>query len=270
MTKILIPLCLFCAISGYCQSVALYQGGEKLVGLSNESVDSIVFYTDNQGITPHYTDTPRPIPVKGHWCAVGTSITWYNDNVDYAEGKFTEGYPDRVRKRLAFSNFTNVAVSGGTISTAISKIVYADYYTIEHGINDWGKGVAPGTFQDYINNSDNGTFAAEYRKLIDRIFAVNPDARIVLCTPRKGNGFNGYLPEKWYEPKNGVYLKEYVDLVRAIAEFEGLPVADFFAECGGQHNLHRLSIDTSLHPNDQGYQLMANVLVQAFMKVISY
>lgn len=52
MTKILIPLCLFCAISGYGQSVALYQGGEKLVGLSNESVDSIVFYTDNQGITP--------------------------------------------------------------------------------------------------------------------------------------------------------------------------------------------------------------------------
>ncbi len=63
MTKILIPLCLFCAISGYCQSVALYQGGEKLVGLSNESVDSIVFYTDNQGITPPTTPT-HPVPFR--------------------------------------------------------------------------------------------------------------------------------------------------------------------------------------------------------------
>ena len=56
--------------------------------------------------------------------------------------------------------------------------------------------------------------------------------------------------------------------IRQIAEYESLPVADFFSLCGGDHNLVQLSIDEALHPNDDGYQLMANVLVKAFEKII--
>ena len=47
-----------------------------------------------------------------------------------------------------------------------------------------------------------------------------------------------------------------------------MPVADFFSLCGGQHNLSELSIDVALHPNDDGYQMMANVLIKAFEKII--
>ncbi len=171
-------------------------------------------------------------------------------------------------KELKFTRFTNQGISGGTLSSALDQVIYADYYTIEHGINDWGKNVKPGSFNDYLNDSCNGTFAATYRQLIDAIYKANPNAKIVLCTPRKGYGFNEFLPAHWYDAKNGIYLKEYAELVRQIAEHEGLPLADFFAECGGQHNLAQLSIDTALHPNDAGYQLMANVLIQAFKKAL--
>ncbi len=203
--------------------------------------------------------------IKAHWMSLGTSITWYNDNVSAA---FTKGYQTRVREVLPFKRFSNKGVNGGVLASAISQVSHADYYTIEHGINDWGHSTPVGTINDYINNTKNGTFAANYRELIDAIYKANPKAMIVLCTPRRGYGFGTYLPANCNLPHNGIYLHEYADIVRQIAEYESLPVADFYKYCGNQKNLAKLSIDVALHPNDAGYQLMADVLVKAMKKVL--
>jgi len=203
--------------------------------------------------------------IDAHWMSLGTSITWYNDNVSSA---FTKGYQTRVREVLPFKRFTNKGVNGGVLESAIGQVSHADYYTIEHGINDWGHSTPVGTIDDYINNTQNGTFAANYRRLIDAIYKANPKAMIVLCTPRKGYGFGTYLPANCDDPKEGIYLHQYADIIRQIAAYESLPVADFFSLCGGQKNLANLSIDRALHPNDAGYQLMADVLVPALKKVL--
>lgn len=252
------------AMCATAQSFTVHQGDQS-TGFNAAKVDSVTFSTanvsnDNNGGSA--TSGPRKINAK--WCALGTSITWYNDHPN----RFTKGYESRLLEQLKFSSWVNKGVNGGCISSALNQVEKADYYTIEHGINDWGNHIPVGTMDDYINNTNNGTFAATYRQLIERIFAVNPDAKIVLCTPRKGYGFSGYLPDHWYDPLQGIYLKEYADIVREIAAYEGFPVADFFNECGGQHNLARLSIDVALHPNDAGYQMMANVLQKAMEKVI--
>lgn len=227
------------------------------------------------GMLAYGQSTDEPRKINAHWCALGTSITWYNENVSAQPipGSFTRGYQSRVMDKLKFSRYSNQSVNGGELQSIFNhnKLIRADYYTIEHGINDWGKKIPVGTIDDYIDNTMNGTFAATYRTVIETIYALNPDAKIVLCTPRKGYGFQGYLPAHWYDKRNAdtdIYLKEYADLVIQIAEFEGIPVADFFNLCGGQHNLHRLSIDTAVHPNDPGYQMMANVLIDALEKVI--
>ncbi|MBP2690712.1 MAG: SGNH/GDSL hydrolase family protein [Muribaculaceae bacterium] len=216
--------------------------------------------------------------VNAHWCALGTSITWYNENVEASLGGFTHGYQSRVMDKISFSRYSNQAVNGGAIKTALNKVIKADYYTIEHGINDWGQSIPVGTFDDYLNNTNNGSFAAEYRKLIDAIYRANPAAKIVICTPRRGYGFNGYLPDKSTDPKNGIYLKEYADMARRIAEFESIPVADFYEECGGDRTLIKESLDgarasqgitnDAVHPNDLGYQRMANVLIDALERVL--
>ena len=221
--------------------------------------------------------------INAHWCALGTSITWYNENVSTARGGFTKGYQTRVMEKLGFTKYTNKAVNGGNLSTALSQVIKADYYTIEHGINDWGQSIPVGTMDDYINNTKNGTFAAEYRRLIDRIYGMNPKAKIVLCTPRKGAGFaavggSNYLPENCNDPKNGIYLKEYADLICEIAAYEGIPVADFFSTGVGYRNIYDMSLNDSrradglvhdgVHPNDKSYQIMANVLIDALEKVL--
>lgn len=222
-------------------------------GVSGDSVAPIVIPKD----TVAYIDAS--------WLSLGTSITWYNNNVSSA---FTKGYQTRVREVLPFKRFINRGVNASCLAGTEGQVAYANYYTIEHGINDWGHKTPVGTLDDYINNTNNGTFAASYRKVIDKIYSVNPKAQIVLCTPRKAYGFGGYLPANCEDAYGGIYLKDYADLIRQIAEYESLPVADFFALCGNQRNLASLSIDQALHPNDRGYQLMADVLVKAMKKIL--
>lgn len=222
--------------------------------------------------------------IDAHWCALGTSITWYNENVATALGGFTKGYQTRVMEKLGFSKYSNQGVNGGELATAINKVIAADYYTIEHGVNDWHKRVPVGTIDDYINNTNNGTFAAIYRQLIDKIYATNPKAKIVICTPRKGAGFkygaNGAYtcPVNCDDDISGVYLKDYADMARQIAEYESIPVADFFNTGINSRNIFAMSLNNArasqnfyedgVHPNDESYQIMANVLIDALEKVL--
>lgn len=168
------------------------------------------------------------------------------------------------------SGESNLGCNGGTVRTQLGRpIEKADFYTVEHGVNDFGKGVPVGTFDDYLNNASNGTFYADYRQLVDRIRALNAAATIVLCTPRKSRGFGSYLPKTCDGEMGGARLADYAAAVRAIAAHEGLAVADFYATCGEESEIRSLSIDDALHPNDPGYQLMANELVRAFADAVS-
>ncbi|MGN1236437.1 MAG: SGNH/GDSL hydrolase family protein [Bacteroidaceae bacterium] len=245
------------------QSVNIHQGNSS-VGFNVSDIDSIIF-SNNNATDNEYKGNGNVLAVDGHWLSLGTSISWYNSNVSSA---FTKGYQTRVMEQIKFSKFTNNGANASCLSSAKDYVINADYYTIEHGINDWGNSIPVGTFEDYLNNTKNGTFAASYRELIDKIYSTNPKAMIVLCTPRKAYGFGTYLPAHWYDAKNGIYLEDYVKIIRQIAEYESLPVADFFRYGGGQRNLDKLSIDVALHPNDNGYQIMANILVDAFKTVL--
>ncbi len=251
------------AIFATAQSFEVYHT-KNPVSFKVGEVDSIVF-SSAKADGNVYTGESTSSKINGHWLSLGTSITWYNNNVSTA---FTKGYQTRVLEKLEFAQFTNKGVNGGVLTSALSQVIKADYYTIEHGINDWGHSTPVGTIDDYINNTNNGTFAATYRQLIDKIYTTNPKAMIILCTPRKAYGFGTYLPAHWYDAYNGIYLEDYAKVIRQIAEYESLPVADFFRHCGNQRNLGSLSIDQALHPNDNGYQLMANELVDAFQRVI--
>lgn len=209
-------------------------------------------------------DEPRYIPVR--WNSLGTSITWYNS---HAGGAFQKGYQSRVMEQLKFDGFENTGISGGCVNSAIGVVRQADLYTVEHGVNDWGNRVNPGTIDDYRSDAGNGTFAANYRKVINNIRKANPEAKIVICTPRKAYGFGDYLPDHCdkQQTNGGYFLKDYADVVCAIAAYEKFPLADFYSTCGEQEELASLSIDVALHPNDAGYQRMANILAKTLLTV---
>lgn len=235
----------------------------KIVRMLSASLACVVA----AGCALHGPDPMKVRKVSGTWCSLGTSISWYNDNVSVAGGRFTRGYQDRVMDILKFDGFVNAALNGSTIAAqAAADLPKADYYTIELGINDWGHSTPIGTIEEYRAAAKTRTFYASYRKLIDRIRSKNANAMIILCTPRKGYGFGKYLPSSSGEAKNGIYLREYAEAVRTIAAEEGFVVADFYANCGEDDELESLSIDVALHPNDIGFQLMANELLKSFAR----
>ena len=203
-----------------------------------------------------------PVAFAGKWRANGTSITWYNENVGASGGAFTEGYQTRVQKVITFGGYSNGGQNGCRISASTSNPGDGDLVTIEHGINDMGQQFAVGVFADYLEPGTNMNYFAEYRRLIDKVRTAKPNAQIVLCTPRKGILFGTYLPDYWDKPGNkGRRLQDYVNAVFDIAEYEKLPVCDYFTYCADQSTLRALSIEEALHPNDAGYQLMADELI---------
>ena len=154
---------LFATVYASAQSVNIHQGASS-VGFNVSDIDSIIFKSDNADNV--YTGNGGTQAVKGHWLSLGTSISWYNSNVSSA---FTKGYQTRVLEKLEFDQFTNNGANASCLSSAKNYVIKADYYTIEHGINDWGNSIPVGTFEDYLNDTKNGTFAASYRELIDKI-----------------------------------------------------------------------------------------------------
>jgi len=208
--------------------------------------------------------THKPFRLKGKWCSLGTSITWLDTHQGSSRGGMTRGYQSRVQDVVTFDGYVNCGVNGAATFHQIGHIERADWYTIEHGINDWGYSKPVGTIDDYRNKATNLTFCANYRTIVDQIRALNPQARIVVCTPRRGYGFGTYLPAHSDVPKNGIYLKDYVEAVRAIAKEEGFPLVDFYATCGANDELEDLSYDKALHPNDKGYQRMAEEVIKVF------
>ena len=234
------------------------------------------------------------------WCSLGTSITDFNDVP--TSGR-TKGYQYFLMDKLGWdrAKLTDSGHSGTLVSSSSSKPpdTPCDIYTVEYGVNDWGKGHPVGTLDDYTNYLYNdravrwNNFASCYRNLIEMIRKVNPGAIIILITPRKAYGSSTDAGTKmfppacddptladsvdsYYDPVQGAavhgdqtYLKDYADLIKAIGEYEGFPVVDWYSDAATQDNLASLSVDVAVHPNDAGYEIMADLLAPKILEAVA-
>lgn len=221
----------------------------------NEKISFVRFASNDAPMKVHYVSGIENI--RGKWLALGTSRTWYNESYKFASSlslpPFYQGYQSCLMERMQFDSYVNRGVNGGNITSALDKVEAADYVTIEHGVNDNNNKY--GTIEDFINNTDNGTFAANFRKLVDAIYKANPYAKIVVITPT-------------HYTNNG-YLKHIAELERDICKEMSIPCADCYNESGvNPSNASLYAIDTGLHPNQDGYRLIANLLYNALKKVI--
>lgn len=75
-----------------------------------------------QALTPEGRDPQAERKMNGTWCALGTSITWYDVNVDKSGGRLTYGYPTYVMRKLTFDGYVNRAVNGGCVVDQLGKV----------------------------------------------------------------------------------------------------------------------------------------------------
>lgn len=214
---------------------------------------------DSANITASKAGARLKLP--GKWAALGTSVSYW----DVTTG---EGYQTRVKERIEFGDYVNKAVGGSTVvdlANAPASIPTADYYTIEHAINDYGHGTKLGTMTDFTDGTGSATFYGAYRRVIDRIYSLNPQALIILLTPVKGSGPDFSLPDTWYAPINGAYMADFADAVREIGRYCSLPVADVFGESNINHaNRARMFADSYLHPNAAAHRRIAALVTEKF------
>ena len=136
----------------------------------------------------------------------------------------------------------------------------ADVVVIFGGTNDFGHGDAPmGTMKDRTND----TFCGACHMLMQQLIERYPYAQLIVMTPLHRIG-EEMMPFNEAGVRRAGVLKNYVDVIRDIAEFYSVPVVDLFAQSGLQPRvkiLRELYMPDGLHPNDAGHRKIADRLL---------
>lgn len=134
----------------------------------------------------------------------------------------------------------------------------ADVVVVFGGTNDYGHGDAPiGGFMDRTPDTFYGAchylFSGLIKKYLGKpIIIMTPLHRLYETRNTGDTKIHGYGT-----------LKEYVDIIREVAEYYSLPVLDLFATSGLQPAIDEIRenyIPDGLHPNDNGNAIIAHKL----------
>jgi len=176
------------------------------------------------------------------WVAIGDSITYLNDHKDETQNRLTKGYLTQVTEKLPYIHYINKGYNGwtsGGIADSFDKlnIPKGDVYTIFLGTNDWWQGRNIGTIDDYKNKTGNNTIYGSFRIILDKIKALNPDAKIILMTPLQRVDFVYVLDKNnnaygSYRDKNGQTLEAVANAIASIGKLENIPVDDLYHNSG--------------------------------------
>ena len=120
----------------------------------------------------------------------------------------------------------------------------ADIVVVFGGVNDFAHGDAP--FGSHADRTD-ATFCGAVHVLMEKLLERYPMGQIVFMTPL----------HRIVEERGGRRLKDFVDAIRRVTEFYGIPVLDLYATSGLQPQVDIIMqkfCPDGLHPNDAGQE----------------
>lgn len=136
----------------------------------------------------------------------------------------------------------------------------ADIVVVFGGTNDFGHGDAPlGTMSDRTPYTFYGALHCLYTALTEKY----PDVPVVILTPL--HRLNEDSPKGDNKPEPVGTLKEYVNIIREVAEYYSFPVLDLYKESGLQPKvpvIQQKYIPDGLHPNDAGNEILAHKIAR--------
>jgi len=142
----------------------------------------------------------------------------------------------------------------------------ADVVIVFGGTNDYGHGDAPfGRMSDRTDDTFYGALHNLYSELLEKY----PNAHIMIMTPLHR------LEEERLMNEIGIRnigsLKDYVNVIKEVAAYYGLPVLDLYTKSGIQpdhETIRELYLPDGLHPSDEGnrriYELLKAFLATEF------
>lgn len=219
---------------------------------------------------------------KSKW--YGKNLAVLGDSVTYGYGltnRTEQCYTTLVKNKLGMANAYNHGVS----STRLAKVTVGDnsftqrYTTMEDsadvvivnnlGFNDYGSslslnGLAAAPFGTSSDRTDISFYGALH-VLCRGLMTKYAGKTIILCTAlHRIAVFYAVGDESVVNPETQKNLKQYVEAVREVAEYYGLPVLDFYKELNNINpNIEALRtayVPDGIHPNAEGHQLIANAI----------
>lgn len=138
------------------------------------------------------------------------------------------------------------------------KMDDADIVVVFGGTNDYGHGDAPlGGFSDRTPDTFYGACHYLFSGLVKKYLAKP----VVIMTPLHRCG---EMKNTGSDKTDGIgTLKDYVRIIREVAEFYSLPVLDLYAQSYMQPEIEEIRetyIPDGLHPNDNGNAVIAHKL----------
>ena len=207
----------------------------------------------------------------------GTKINFLGDSI--TEGAGTSS-PDRMFTMLIEREYgaicQNYGIGGTRIARQktptnekhdrdfISRVPEmdndADIVVVFGGTNDFGHGDAPlGTMNDRTPYTFYGALHCLYTALTEKY----PDVPVVILTPL--HRWNEDCPKGDNKPEPVGTLKEYVNIIREVAEYYSFPVLDLYKESGLQPKvpvIQQKYVPDGLHPNDDGNAILAHKIAR--------
>ena len=136
----------------------------------------------------------------------------------------------------------------------------ADIVVVFGGTNDFGHGDAPlGAMSDRTPYTFYGALHCLYTALIEKY----PGVPVVILTPL--HRLNEDNPKGDNKPAPVGTLKEYVNIIREVAEYYSFPILDLYKESGLQPKvpiIQQKYIPDGLHPNDDGNAILAHKIAR--------
>lgn len=212
---------------------------------------------------------------KSKW--EGKKIVWFGTSIsdigDPVQDVTKDAYPN-LTARILQASIDNQSVSGSQVawmgayggtnlSATIAELIgngndpaysyenkmigkNADLYVFDHGHNDYMVGnCALGVLAE--SGWDKNTFLGAMEYLLDKLYADNPSARIVLVTP----------PNKWSGQTSGIYTvqtltraEELRTAIIALGAKYKLPVCDLMNTAGFNVYNYTLLMGDDAHPTD--------------------
>lgn len=147
-----------------------------------------------------------------------------------------------------------------------SMIPDADAVVVFGGTNDFGHGDAPmGTMADRTPE----TFYGACHDLIIKLINRYPAAQLLFATPLHRLSEDECVFNEWGIRRVG-RLFDYVQAIKEVAQYYGVPVVDLYSTCLIQPKveiLRQMYMPDGLHPNDAGHARIAQRVLSALQEL---
>jgi len=202
-------------------------------------------------------------PAVSNYTGIGDSIT-----VGVGSTGNNTSYFNIITTYLPFLSSYKSAASGATVMPVVGRPKLSDLVTaapvgtnlitVMIGVNDWDLDNPIGNttdvlLKDYAALNENNSFAEAFRYNLETLKINFPTAKIIVITPIKA-----FFP--W---QGSAQLRLYIDTEIEVANYLSIPVINAY-DNSGIYGTSPYMFD-SLHPNDSGYQLIANQVLSGII-----